>query len=363
MSEYIKELNKTITNISKSIIDFDIPRSEARMPTQASSEFITKKQQGDWAEELLFKAINDCQNDIVAVKYGKSDDIIAGDPDFHNFYEAYQRELDCLGKRPDLLIFKKSDFNKKLGFDISNYPHEEILSYVKKAVAGIEVRSSAFLIEKYELALRLQKERIKNKISNLIINLKDKISRLKINKIKNEFDKIIEAVSQQDLNLVSFRCPSYRSSDELVDICEDFKSLKKYIKEYQKRDFLSITPKVEDLKVVKNWIEKTGVPHFYVQVFFDKIYGISFIDILKLITHPEYEGTLFEIGADTKNQNKTTIKINTHETLCIAGKVDEPLHESKRKEMNRGRLLFYVTFEGGKAFLDSENLLKLLNID
>ncbi len=30
--------------------------------------------------------------------------------------------------------------------------------------------------------------------------------------------------------------------------------------------------------------------------------------------------------------------------------------------MGRGRLLFYVSFEGGTAYLDIENLKKLLNI-
>jgi len=31
--------------------------------------------------------------------------------------------------------------------------------------------------------------------------------------------------------------------------------------------------------------------------------------------------------------------------------------------MSRGRLLFYVTFDGGTAYLDIDNLKQLLNID
>jgi type II restriction enzyme len=49
-------------------------------------------------------------------------------------------------------------------------------------------------------------------------------------------------------------------------------------------------------------------------------------------------------------------------SVQIAYKVDEPAHRSVRKEMNRGRLLFYVTFEGGTAYLDIENLRRILNI-
>lgn len=48
--------------------------------------------------------------------------------------------------------------------------------------------------------------------------------------------------------------------------------------------------------------------------------------------------------------------------MPIASKVDEPLHESVRKEMDRGRLLFYVTFKGSTAYLNIENLRTILGI-
>ena len=138
--------------------------------------------------------------------------------------------------------------------------------------------------------------------------------------------------------------------------------MKKAIKLTQKRHYLSITPKVEDLKVVYRWIENFGVPHFYIQVFFDKSYGISFENILSLLSDPAKEGEFYEISKDVKNQNKTTIKINTQKTIEIAYKIDEPEHKSIRKEMGRGRLLFYVTFEKGTAYLNVNNIEKLLNI-
>ena len=58
-----------------------------------------------------------------------------------------------------MLIFRKSDFDTKLGFDISRIPHSQITEYVKKAVAGIEVRSSAFLIDRYEAAMQIKTEK------------------------------------------------------------------------------------------------------------------------------------------------------------------------------------------------------------
>ena len=78
---------------------------------------------------------------------------------FDEFYKEFQNELDSIGKRPDLLIFKKSDFDTNLGLDISRVPHRQITEYVKKAIAGIEVRSSAFLIDRYETAMQARTEK------------------------------------------------------------------------------------------------------------------------------------------------------------------------------------------------------------
>ena len=70
-------------------IDPDIQMT-GRPPTMASSEFLTNKEQGDWAEQIVFKAINDNSPDYRAVKYGRSDSLAAGDPGFEDFYQATQ---------------------------------------------------------------------------------------------------------------------------------------------------------------------------------------------------------------------------------------------------------------------------------
>lgn len=94
-------------NINKDIV------IEGRVPTSVSSEFITNKEQGDWAENLVFQVINSSNSNYIAVHYGKDDDISAGDPGFKEFYEKYQDELNTIGKRPDILIFKRQDIQKK----------------------------------------------------------------------------------------------------------------------------------------------------------------------------------------------------------------------------------------------------------
>jgi type II restriction enzyme len=360
--KYFEKLSELTKVTPAELVDFSQPRDFARTPTQASSTFITNKEQGDWAENLVARAINENSKHYVAVKYGKSDDLVAGEEGFDAFYQEFQNELDTIGKRPDLLIFKKADFQSDLGFDISHIPHEQIAEYVKKAIAGIEVRSSAFLIDRYEEAMQSRTE----KFAKIALETKDIILDEYLDILahpsRENYIDILNSITAKTLNITDFKVPGWRSNERLIQLHDLFKQLKASIKEIQKRDYLSITPKVEDIKVIYKWIETFNVPHFYFQVFFDKVYGISFEQILQIISDSDNDGVLFSVESDTKNQNKTTIKINSKSGLEIAYKVDEPSHESVRKEMDRGRLLFYVTFKGGTAYLDIDNLTNILGI-
>ena len=360
--DYKKQIKNLTSNISSTLIDFSTERTKGRMPTQVSSNFITNKEQGDWAERLVLSAINSTSKNYIAVQYGKSDDLIAGDIGFSKFYEEYQQELDDIGKRPDLLIFKKNNYNFTWGMDISNFSQTELSDIVPLAIAGLEIRSSAFLIDKYETEMNDRTNNAINKAINakkiILTDYKDLLTG-----VREKWIKILEEITEETLEITDFRRPSWSSSPRLAELSHHFKNLKEAIQEIHKRDFLSITPKVEDLKVVNRWIEKYNVPHYYFQVFFDKVYGISFKDILKLITDNDKEGIDYFIESDTKNQNKTTIKINSKLGQEVASKIDMPEHKSKMRELARGRLLFYIIFNGGKAYLDIHNLLKLLNIN
>ena len=359
---YFEKLRKITKSIPTSIVDFTIPIDRTSPPTQASSNFITNKEQGDWAEDLIFRAINDASKNYVAVRYGKSDDLIAGDAGFNKFYTDFQDELNNIGKRPDLLLFKKEDFDKKLGFDISKIKHSQITKYVKKAVAGLEIRSSAFLIDIYENEMQ---QRTSHHLREAL-KIRDNI----INNFAKEFEhpnkkpylQVLKSITEETINAITFRQPNWNSTARLQQLTSLFKDLKAHIKIIQKRNYLSITPKVEDIKSVYKWAETFNVPHYYLQVFFDKSYGISFSDILTLMADPNKEGKYYEISKDVKNQNKTTIKINTRNTTQIAYKIEEPEHKSVRREMGRGRLLFYITFHKGTACLDIDSLKNLLNI-
>lgn len=360
MKQYKDIINDICRDIHTGLIDFDEPRSEASMPTQASSEFITNKQQGDWAEDVIFRAINDNSENIVAVRYGKSDDLVAGDAGFEDFFNNYQNELNTIGKRPDILLFNKQDFDKELGYDISTKNSNEIDDYVAKAIAGIEVRSSAFLINKYtEEANRVVGENTLRVIELRNLVLSDYVDLLE--QKRPELIPILQQMDETSVRTLDYRVTSWRSSQRLQELSALLSEIKKCLKVIQKRNSLSITPKVEDLKVVHKWIMTYNVPHFYVQVFFDKIYGVSFQHILELVATPDLEDEKYFIEQDTKNQNKTTIKIPSQDGVCLAQAVTEPNHHSVRKELNKGRLLFYVKFDGGEAFLDKINFDSLFN--
>lgn len=360
--KYFNEIREITKTIPDTIIDFSIPRDRTSPPTQASSNFITNKEQGDWAEDLIFRAINETSKNYVAVRYGKSDDLIAGEKGFDEFYINFQDELDTIGKRPDLLIFEAKDFDNKLGYDISKIEHSKITSYVKKAIAGLEIRSSAFLIDKYETEMqRRTRFHLDSALKIKDIILRD-FSEVLEHPKKKAYLELLKSIDKETIYAISFRRPSWNSTDRLQILTAHFKELKEHINIIQKRDYLSITPKVEDVKVVYKWAETFNVPHYYFQVFFDKSFGISFKNILTLLTDSEKEGEHYEISKDIKNQNKTTIKINTRNTSQVAYKILEPEHNSVRREMGRGRLLFYVTFKGGTAYLDIDSLRNLLGI-
>ena len=74
MTTYFEKITDLTKTVPASLVNFSTDRTPARIPTQVSSNFITNKQQGDWAEDLVFSAINETSQNYVAVRYGKSDD-------------------------------------------------------------------------------------------------------------------------------------------------------------------------------------------------------------------------------------------------------------------------------------------------
>ena len=360
---YFEATRELIQKVPTTIIDWKIDRKRGKAPTQAFSEFLTNREQGDWAENLILKSINELSKSFVAVQYGRSENAVAGEPGFEEFYEQYQDELESIGKRPDILLFSKEVYSEAWGKDISNFSKEQLDKIVPLAKAGIEVRSSAFLVEEYAHFMEHRKADLIARILQIKSNLLDNFNRILSSKAG--WTESLSAISPETIGVLEIKdAPGWRGSEELKAASDLIKEMNIALKEFKKRDFLSITPKVEDLKVVYKWIETYHVPHFYFQVFFDKVYGISFHNILGLISTPELEGNKYFIGdEDSKNQNKWTVKIDYKEGQEVAFKVEMPVHSSVMRKLGRGRLLFHVRFNGGNAYLDVEKLRTVLGIE
>ena len=317
---------------------------ESRPPTMASSEFLTNKEQGDWAEQVVLNAINDNSNEYFALPYGRADSLAAGDPGFGEFYRAYQEELNTIGKKPDLLIFRREDALQPLDLTDDDT--------VSLAVAAIEVRSSSFLADKYAEFMHARTAAAETACMRIREELLHSTNAELLSEKKPAIYKLICDADKETFRDLDFRAPSWSASAELRQLTEKLKELKAQMKILHKRDYLSITPKLEDISLVNRWIQRFGVRHFYLQVFFDKAYVIAFEEILKTCSDPKREGIAFSVERDVKNQQKTTIKIDIRVGREILGRIDEPEHKAARKELDRGRLLFYVTFEGGRGYLD-----------
>jgi hypothetical protein len=349
MLQPYKDVIANLLSLTPFTIDPNL-RLTGKPPTMANSEFLTNKEQGDWAEQIVFTAINENSPDYVSVKYGRSESLAAGDPGFQQFYQQYQDELNSIGKKPDLLIFRKADVSGKP----LNLNDDETVS---KAVAAIEVRSSSFLANRYS---EFMESRTKEAIEQCRLVrqniLKDSLKNL-LRQKSPEILSVIERASDETFKELDFRLRSWSSSPELRELSDLLKSLKEQIKILHKRDYLSITPKLEDLALVNRWIQHFNVRHYYLQVFFDKAYVIPFKEILEIVSDSAKEDIVFSIEEDVKNQGKTTIKINVHVGKEILGRIDMPEHKSAVKELERGRLLFYVTFQNGRGYLDNNVFL------
>ncbi len=347
-------VNSSYTELIASLIadaPFDIDTEieiKGRIPTLASSEFLTNKEQGDWAESVIHDAINEYSLEFRAVKYGRGESLAAGDPGFAEFYSDYRDELNAIGKKPDILIFRRDDIVDGQIADLDD------VGLVCKAVAAIEVRSSSFLSSKYAEFMETRIRRAESeceRIQQLI--LQAPYSEALAEK-RPALYRMIEGASFDTFRELSFKVPGWRTSQTLRELNGYLKDLKAQMKVLQTRDYLSITPKLEDIALVNRWIQRFGVPHYYLQVFFDKAYIISFEDILRITSDPKNEDVVFSVEHNVKNQGKTTIHMNVQVGKEILRRVDMPMHRSALKELERGRLLFYVTFQGGKGYIDSE---------
>ena len=295
MTETYRETIQRLIQESPFEIDTDL-QIKGNIPTLANSAFLTNKQQGDWAEQIVCNAINEYSDDYLSLRYGRDDSLDAGDPVFREFCTSYQDELNSVGKKPDILIFRRSDFSSKSAYDL------EDVEFVQSAIAAIEIRSSSFLATRYSGFMTERTHRAEAecaRIQRLILT--EPYADL-LQEKRPHLYKIISEASIDTFRELDFVARGWYSSQVLRELSQYLKALKEQTKILQTRDYLSITPKLEDISVVNRWIQNFDVPHYYLQVFFDKVYIIPFKDILELTADARNEDDIFSVERNVKNQ-------------------------------------------------------------
>jgi hypothetical protein len=109
---------------------------DPKVPTQAFSDFVINRELGDWAEAIVLEGVNSSDCGLVAVPYGRQENLIAGEPGFTEFYRSYYEELRTWGKRPDLLIFSAS---KRPSVDFCVSSLDETFAHASQALAAFEL--------------------------------------------------------------------------------------------------------------------------------------------------------------------------------------------------------------------------------
>lgn len=284
---YADQIDALIADLTGTSYELPSSRTRGRRPGTAFSDFITHREQGDWAEDVLFRALEAREDtQLTPLRYGRTDDIVAGEPGFAEFFDAYQDELDDIGKRPDLLLVAGDEIPSAVT-SLQGAGARDHVDLVSSAVAAFEIRSSAHLVSRYR----------------------------------------------------SYRSENPSSSG---------------------RSELSFTPKVEDLRLIGDWIRVFGVPHYYVQVFFDEVHGISFQTILELLV-ADASGVRLEINR--RNQGKSTIHVDLSHGIQLAAITEGPQLSASLRDLPNGRRVVYVQFGGGRAEVDSKALHRLISLD
>ena len=109
-TEYKRKVSELIRKVPFDI-DTDI-EIKVNKPSSASSYFLTNKEQGDWAEQIVYNAINENSLEYCAIKYGHMETMHAGDPGFDQYFSKYVNELETIGKKPDILVYRRVDVPK-----------------------------------------------------------------------------------------------------------------------------------------------------------------------------------------------------------------------------------------------------------
>lgn len=264
------------------------------------SDFLMRWSQGVWSEKRLLDAINKT-NKLYAIAYGPSgtaptDDVKA--------FELYFERLEAAGlgniKRPDILLFKKSDKSFVDRF-LTNIGGEAELPFIKE------------------------------------------------DKLRPLLSKAIIAVECENSLWVAEKMPDYKTPMRAQ------KRLGGQIGLPKNAVLPTVIIKEEDRIPLRRWQKVNRVLIHIWHVFFDKAFGLPFNDAERLIRvgliQPTIQAFQAPGGATTK---KAIYKFYYHYAYPLGSSDETPKLVPAYIEDKNGHILPYVKFEGGSLKIDQE---------
>ncbi len=274
------------------------------------SEFLTHWSQGVWSKERAIQAVNQ-MGEFFAIPYGPNS--TAPDDDVRAF-ELYFERLEAAGlgeiKRPDLLVFKRTD-------------QKTILKAIDN-LGGIS-----------ELPFTQEKD----------ANMQQILS------------KAIVAIGCENSLWQGNLMPDFGAELKPQKRLGDKLGLKK------NAVLPTIIMKEEDRGPLQAWQDSNGIPIHIWHVFFDMAFGLSLDEAQRLIKEgyilPTEETFQAPGGATTK---KSLYKFHYHYGYPLGDAVEEPGLIAKSITDKNGHILPYVYFESGKMSMRNEalNILRAL---
>lgn len=266
------------------------------------SDFLMRWSQGVWSEERIIQAVNET-GEFFAIPYGPSG--TAPDDDVRAF-ELYFERLEAAGlgaiKRPDLLVFRKSD--------------QTLVTNIVEGLGGL---------------------------SELPFTPEDDKS------IKAMLAKVIIGVECENSLWKGQLMPDYGAELKPQRRLGGKAGLKK------NAVLPTIILKEEDRQPLQIWQDSHNIPIHIWHVFYDMAYGIAFDEAQKLIDEGYIEATeqIFQApgGATTR---KKLYKFYYHYGYPLGTAREEPQLVAKHIVDKNGHILPYVHFEGGAMSLREE---------
>lgn len=270
------------------------------------SDFLMRWSQGVWSEKRLIAAVNITEQ-LYAIPYGPSG--TAPTEDIRAF-ELYFERLETAGlgniKRPDLLVFKKTD--------------QPLVDKFLKDIGGDE--ELPFIVE---------------------------------NELKDLLNKAIIAVECENSLWVAEKMPDYNTPMKPQKRLGGKMGLKK------NAVLPTIIIKEEDREPLMKWQVENNIPIHVWHVFFDRAYGLSFDEAERLVREGLIEPTIqtFQApgGATTK---KAIYKYYYHYAYPLGISTEQPRLVPDYIQDKNGHILPYVKFEGGSLDI-TPDALNLLN--